>query len=207
MVNPIESTYKTRSKITQLKIAQKCGFKLPETLVSNSAENIKQFIKNAPKKGVIYKPFTSYYWTDDNGMKLLYTDKISLKDLPSDEMLQVVPGIYQKYVEKKFELRVTCFGSHISAVKIHSQQHADGQTDWRTIPGQELVLSPYELSSSIKNKIIRFMKEIGVVFGCFDFIVTPEEDIVFLELNEQGQFLWVERYCLKWAIWTYLPSL
>jgi hypothetical protein len=36
------------------------------------------------------------------------------------------------------------------------------------------------------------MKEIGVVFGCFDFIVTPDDEIIFLELNEQGQFLWVE---------------
>lgn len=191
-VNPIESTYKTRSKITQLKLAQKCGFKLPETLVSNSPNDIKKFIKNAKNEGVIYKPFAPHHWVDDAGMRLLYTEKVSLNDLPSDDMLQVVPGIYQKYVEKKFELRVTCFGSHMSAVKIHSQQHAHGQTDWRKIPGQELALSTYELSWSIKDKIIKFMKEIGVVFGCFDFIVTPEEEIVFLELNEQGQFLWVE---------------
>ncbi|WP_133131367.1 hypothetical protein [Legionella yabuuchiae] len=191
-VNPIESTYKTRSKITQLKLAQKCGLKLPETLISNSPEDIKNFLKNSKNDGVIYKPFAPHYWADNNGMRLLYTDKISLKDLPSDEMLQVVPGIYQKYIEKKFELRVTCFGSHISAVKIHSQQHSQGQTDWRKIPGHELALSPYELTQPIKDKIIQFMKETGVVFGCFDFIVTPDDDVVFLELNEQGQFLWVE---------------
>ena len=191
-VNPTESTYKTRSKITQLKLAKKCGFRLPETLVSNSPKDIKNFIGNSEEAAVIYKPFAPHHWSDDSGMRLLYTDKISLSDLPSDGMLQVVPGIYQKYVEKKFELRVTCFGSHISAIKIHSQQHAKGKTDWRKIPGQELKLSPFELSSAIKGKIIKFMQEIGVVFGCFDFIVTPEEDIVFLELNEQGQFLWVE---------------
>jgi len=191
-VNSIESTYKTRSKITQLKLAQKCGFELPETLVSNSPEDIKSFIKNSSNDAVIYKPFAPHHWADDNGMKLLYTDKISLDDLPSDEMLQVVPGIYQKYVDKKFELRVTCFGSHISAVKIHSQQHIQGQTDWRKIPGHELALTPYRLNQSIQDKIINFMKEIGVVFGCFDFIITPDDDVVFLELNEQGQFLWVE---------------
>lgn len=190
-VNPIESTYKTRSKITQLKLAQKCGFKLPETLISNSPENIKNFIKNS-KKDIVYKPFAPHHWADEDGMRLLYTDKVNLNDLPSDDMLQVVPGIYQKYVEKKFELRVTCFGSHISAVKIHSQQHIQGQTDWRKIPGYELAISPYDLEQSVKDKIIKFMKAIGVVFGCFDFIVTPDNEIVFLELNEQGQFLWVE---------------
>ncbi len=191
-VNPIESTYKTRSKIAQLKIAQKCGFNLPETLISNSPEDIKNFLNNSSNNGVIYKPFTPYYWADNSGMRLLYTDKISLADLPADEMLQAAPGIYQKYIEKKFELRVTCFGSHISAVKIFSQQHALGQVDWRKIPGHELALSPYELTQPIIDKIIQFMKEAGVVFGCFDFIVTPDDKLVFLELNEQGQFLWVE---------------
>lgn len=191
-VNPIESTYKTRSKITQLKLAQKCGFKLPETLISNSPEDIKNFINNSNKEAVIYKPFAPHHWADDGGMKLLYTDKVTLNDLPSDQMLQVVPGIYQKYVEKQFELRVTCFGSHISAVKIHSQQHVQGQTDWRKIPEVELALSPYDLERPIKAKIIQYMKKMGVVFGCFDFIVTPDNEFIFLELNEQGQFLWVE---------------
>lgn len=86
----------------------------------------------------------------------------------------------------------TCFGSNISAVKIDSQIHSSGLTDWRKIPGHQLPLTEIELPNSIKDKIIQFMKKIGVVFGCFDFIVTPDNEIIFLEINEQGQFLWVE---------------
>ncbi len=36
------------------------------------------------------------------------------------------------------------------------------------------------------------MKKLGLVFGCFDFIVTPDNEYYFLEVNEQGQFLWIE---------------
>ena len=36
------------------------------------------------------------------------------------------------------------------------------------------------------------MNHFGIVFGCFDFIVTPDGEYFFLEINEQGQFLWVE---------------
>ena len=38
------------------------------------------------------------------------------------------------------------------------------------------------------------MKEraLGILFGAFDFIVTPEGEHVFLEVNPAGQFLWVE---------------
>lgn len=44
------------------------------------------------------------------------------------------------------------------------------------------------------------MEELGIVFGCFDFIVTPQGDYVFLEVNEMGQFLFVEE-------WTGMPLL
>lgn len=29
-------------------------------------------------------------------------------------------------------------------------------------------------------------------FGCFDFIVTLDNDYVFLECNPNGQWLWIE---------------
>ena len=35
----------------------------------------------------------------------------------------------------------------------------------------------------------------GLVFGCFDLVVTPEDEYVFLEVNQMGQFLFVERFC------------
>ncbi len=44
------------------------------------------------------------------------------------------------------------------------------------------------------------MEELGIVFGCFDLIVTPEGEYVFLEVNEMGQFLFVEH-------WTGMPLL
>lgn len=191
-VNPIASHPKSRSKIVQLKVAQQCGFKLPKTLISNDPEEIKAFIQFNDKQGVIYKPFAPQFWSEKNGVKILYTNKITQEDLPSDALLQTLPGIYQVYVKKKYELRVTCFGSHISAVKIDSQQHSAGQMDWRAIPDSELLLSEMELPQPIKDKIILFMIKLGLVFGCFDFIVTPDDEVVFLEVNEQGQFLWVE---------------
>ena len=36
------------------------------------------------------------------------------------------------------------------------------------------------------------LRRLGLVFGCIDFIVTPEGEYVFLEVNQMGQFLWVE---------------
>lgn len=39
------------------------------------------------------------------------------------------------------------------------------------------------------------MTGLSINMACFDFIVTSDGDYVFLELNQQGQFLWVEELC------------
>jgi hypothetical protein len=36
------------------------------------------------------------------------------------------------------------------------------------------------------------MHKLDIVFGCFDFIVRPDGRHVFLEVNQAGQFLFVE---------------
>ena len=36
------------------------------------------------------------------------------------------------------------------------------------------------------------MRDLGIVFGCFDLIVTPEGEHVFLEVNQMGQWLFIE---------------
>ena len=32
----------------------------------------------------------------------------------------------------------------------------------------------------------------NLVFGAFDYIVTPQNEWIFLELNPNGQWLWLE---------------
>lgn len=191
-INPISSQEKIKSKVYQLKLARECGFNLPNSLISNSPDDIKSFILNSGDKSVIYKSFTPNSWHDENGFNMLYTQKIQLDDLPSDKIIRIAPGIYQHYVEKLYELRITCFGSYISAIKIDSQKNNITKTDWRKTLVSNLELSEVEIPNHIKSLIILYMKKMNIVFGCFDFIVTPEEEYIFLEVNEQGQFLWVE---------------
>ena len=93
---------------------------------------------------------------------------------------------------KAFELRITYFGNYPVAVKLRSQEHPKGQLDWRAIPTHELDIELYQLPEKIHEKCIALMEVFGLLFGCFDFIVTPKNEYYFLEINEQGQFLWIE---------------
>lgn len=189
-VNPYDAIKYANSKVYQLKQAPVCGFNIPPTLVSNSPTDIKAFINKYDS--VIYKPLFPHNWLENDVLKFAYTQGVELNQLPSDSLLQLTPGIFQRQIKKKYELRVTCFGNHHVAVKIDSQKHPQGITDWRIAPTHELKLEPYQLPPAIESSINRFMNKLGIVFGCFDFIVTPEDEIYFLEVNQQGQFLWIE---------------
>jgi hypothetical protein len=44
----------------------------------------------------------------------------------------------------------------------------------------------------VQASIRRLMDSFGLNFASLDMIVTPEGDFVFLELNPNGQWLWLE---------------
>ena len=45
----------------------------------------------------------------------------------------------------------------------------------------------------IIRKCYQMMLDFNLVFGAFDFIVTPENEWIFLEINPNGQWLWLEQ--------------
>ncbi|MFC3908683.1 hypothetical protein ACFORL_06280 [Legionella dresdenensis] len=193
-VNDLKAAKTVNSKLYQLKIASACGLTIPDTLVSNNPVDVRTFALKHKYKGMIYKPFCSSFWFEEGRVKISYTVSLNFSDLPANSVLQNTPGIYQQQISKKYELRVTCFGDYLIAARLDSQQHADGKIDWRAIPDGQMSVEPYELPASIADKIRQFMRKTGLVFGSLDFIVSTEGEYIFLEVNEQGQFLWLEQY-------------
>lgn len=192
-INPAKQARSANCKILQLRTACQNGLKIPSTLISNDPQKIKQFIESYGDGNIIYKTLYPLHWITHEGLHLTYTNKLSKPDLPSDYILQSTAGIFQKRVDKLYELRVTYFGEQAVAVKIETQ-HAKTQAriDWRSVPTHQLQIKEYKLPDQIDRKCRQFMKQLGLIFGCFDFIKTPDNEYIFLEVNEAGQFLWIE---------------
>jgi hypothetical protein len=188
-VNPFHSYEKSNCKGYQLRIASKLGMLIPETLISNDKDSIVDFININNDKGIIYKTFSPPYWQEDDDVYCFHTSVLSENCLPEQNILRTTPGIYQTRIAKKFEVRVTFFGDYYLAVKIHNST----ELDWR--PHSILKNIPLSITTipiEIEQQCLAMMKQIDIVFGCFDFIVTPSGDYIFLEVNEMGQFLWLE---------------
>lgn len=186
-VNTLRSSFTEGCKPTQLVAAQRCGLKIPRSLISNDPAEILAFVQ-AAHGPVVYKTFNA-----------LVPTTLVTPDLLSDpEILRWTPGIYQHCVEKEHELRVTVVGRRLFVVRINSQQTVRGKVDWREAiwkpRGQagDLTFDLAVLPAPIKQACLRLMRSLGLAYGAIDLIVTPENEYVFLEVNPSGQFLWVD---------------
>lgn len=200
-VNPLAAKLVTADKLSQLRSARRAGLQTPETLVTADPVQVRRF---ASEYGPICtKPFSSGVWRSPDHDELLFTTTGVLTEghLRDDDAIGMVPAIYQPYVEKAYEVRMTVFGRYCAALKICSQATPSTVTDWRIDLAYLKSLEPITPPNTLLEKCYRAMDALNLRFGVFDFIVTPGGDWVFLEINEAGQFLWQEQYCDQcWVI-------
>jgi glutathione synthase/RimK-type ligase-like ATP-grasp enzyme len=190
-VNPIQAATRANLKTRQLRLAARSGLSIPETLCTNDPGAIRDFLRSHGGEA-LYKAFYPASWQTEDGVAVLFSSAVQEADLPEPALLQAVPGIFQAVVPKAYELRITIMGQRIFAVKLHSQETPGAGLDWRA--ASELVpLEEVELPEPVSRACLRIMEELGLTFGCFDMIVTPSQEYVFLEVNEMGAFLWIER--------------
>jgi glutathione synthase/RimK-type ligase-like ATP-grasp enzyme len=190
-VNPQRAVERT-SKLRQHRFALEVGLNVPDTLYSNDPDEIRAFLREHGGR-VVYKPFKMTAWKDDAKHYMTFTTLLREEQLVEDGLLSIVPGIYQALVPKAYELRVTMMGRRALTARVLSQQTRTGRLDWRKAYA-ELTMEPFELPVSVAEQCHALMRKLDIVFGCFDFIVRPEGEYVFLEVNQAGQFLFVENY-------------
>lgn len=193
-VNDPEASALADLKPYQLKLASKIGFKLPRTLISNDPGNIRDFIRKRAGK-CIFKPVMGGVWDSGQRQRATYTADVSLDLLPPDEILACCPGIFQEKVDKAFEVRAQFFGKYYGAIRIESSKLTAGDLDWRIDQNSIEACDSILLPKMVEAQCQELMSRLGIVAGGFDFIVTPEGEWVFLEVNEAGQFLFMEEWC------------
>lgn len=193
-VNPIASAQQAEQKVLQLMTARQVGFTIPETLISNSPARVRAFF-DTHEGNIIYKAFAPGKWRNEDGSAtILRTAALSKAHLANDLSISACPGIYQANIQKAYELRITVIGDTILTGKIDSQTNG-ASVDWR-YDGRlkDIPLSAFSLSAEIATKCHALVRALNLVFGCIDLIVGEDGRATFLEINQAGQFLWVENY-------------
>ena len=173
------STAAADNKVVQLRAGAAAGLRIPRTLVSSDPVRVEEFVASLPR--AVVKPVKGTLKAP------LFTQFVSAEALERGAV-RAAPAIYQEYVAGTRHLRVHLFGDEECSVLIDSDD-----LDWRrdlTVP-----MTPYRLDQSTRSSLTKLLDLLGLRMGVVDLKLLPDGDVVFLEVNPQGQFLFVEALC------------
>jgi glutathione synthase/RimK-type ligase-like ATP-grasp enzyme len=174
-------------KALQLAEAARAGLATPQTLISNDPARAATFVDGLGDTQCAIKPLQAIGVTDEQGYRLPLTT--TLPPGHPLESMALAPTMLQPYVDKAFELRCVVIGDTIFSAKMDSQADEKSRIDWR---GGDPVHEIFTLPEEVEAAIHRLMASFELNFASLDMIVTPAGEYVFLELNPNGQWLWLE---------------
>jgi glutathione synthase/RimK-type ligase-like ATP-grasp enzyme len=181
-----------RNKPLQLALAVREGLAAPETRITDDPEEIRALHRRWDGHMVAKLVGGQIVAPTVGEQYVVYTTLVEEDDLRSDAALAACPAIYQRRVEKAFDLRVTIVGERLFACRIDSQDSERGAVDWRRVGVGDLPIRPCELDSDTADRCLALMRRLGLDLAGLDLIVTPAGETIFLEVNAAGQWLWVQ---------------
>ena len=172
------ATRRAENKLLQLRVAQDCGLRVPKTLVSQDPAEVRRFCK-ALDYQVVVKAVRGTY------IRPPLTAFLDERLLDEEESLALCTAIYQEYVPGRCHLRVHVFGHEVYTAAIESDD-----VDWR--PNMNIPVRPTRIGADIADRLRDIVGRLGLVMGIVDLKLAEDGEPVWLELNPQGQFLFVE---------------
>jgi len=189
-ISPLFAIRQAENKIYQLDIAKSIGFIIPDSIITNDYDKLNYFRERNNHECII-KPIRSGLISDESESKVIFTNTLSGLSFTKAEF-EMSPNYIQQHIRKRGDIRVTMVGNKAYATLIHSQIDVKTKTDWRK-GESELKHSKIKLPDLLKQKCDELMTGLNLRFGAIDFILNETGEYVFLEINPNGQWAWIER--------------
>ncbi|MGW2843941.1 ATP-grasp ribosomal peptide maturase [Streptomyces sp. NPDC001274] len=169
-------------KPAQLALAQRLGFSIPPTLVTNDPAEARAFIRAQGE--TIFKTLR---WTpyERDGVPVTGWAAPAAAD-EIDDSVRVAPHLFQARVDKAADLRVLVVDRRTFAVRIESEL-----LDWRQ-DYSALTYTVERLPPHLTKALHAYLGRMGLVSGSFDLAVDRAGNHWWLELNPNGQWGWLE---------------
>ncbi|HWB36436.1 MAG TPA: hypothetical protein VHA75_10480 [Rugosimonospora sp.] len=188
-VNRPEANRAAEHKLVQLAVAAGAGLRTPETVVTNDPREAARF-HAGHRGGVVVKSLGPPY-LDHAERTQVYTSRVRPEHLDFLADVAYAPVLLQERIDKRLEIRVTVVGQRVLAASIDSQTSPVTRDDWR----RDVFLARHAvhaLPDDVVERCLRVVRHFGLVFAAVDLILTPGGEYVFLELNPNGEWDWIE---------------
>lgn len=167
-------------KPRQLDAARRVGLDVPDTIITDSPSAVVAFVKTHNR--VVHKTLSAH---QDRFLDRRWSEQ-DRQVLPG---LRIAPSIFQQEITGPADVRITVVGSKLFAASfsVSSNEHrVDTRLDLDA-PCQE-----HQLPVEVARRLQAFMRELGLVFGTVDMRIDQDGRYFLLEVNPQGQFLYIE---------------
>jgi len=180
--NPAD-IYKAEIKSYQLYIANKIGFNVPETIITNK-------ISEPLHDKVAIKSIDTAIVNIDANEGFVYTE-LYHKDELTEEVFSA-PFFIQEGIVPKIDIRVTVVEEQVIAIKISDKKEESSiDIDWRRLKN-ELSYELFELPETVENLCRELLKKLNLKFGGID-LVLQNEKFFFIEINPTGEWSWLQQ--------------
>jgi ATP-GRASP peptide maturase of grasp-with-spasm system len=182
--NPV--VYNTQ-KLSVLQLAAKHGLIIPQTFITNDAEQMRNTIQKSGE--LITKAI------QDN-ISVLTKDHLfhSRTELINESKIhevpdRLLPSLLQENLDKAFEIRTFYLDGEFYSVAIFSQRNEKTKIDFRNYdfdnPNRK---APIKLPAAIERKLQSVLNELSLNTASIDIVYTRQGEYVFLEINPVGQY-------------------
>jgi glutathione synthase/RimK-type ligase-like ATP-grasp enzyme len=94
---------------------------------------------------------------------------------------------FQELVPDKLDVRATVVGGHLFAAECDAAP--DG--DWRLVSDPRW--RPHELPPEIVARLLQLVRKLDLRFAGIDLLRAPSGDYLFIELNPNGEWGWLQQ--------------
>ncbi len=118
---------------------------------------------------------------------VIYTSRVREQDLDPS-----VPWLLQAHVEAEQDVTVVYVRGAIFAFESARAGLPAGTVDWRERDPSALRWTPHALPPALAAAIRRYMDRLALAYGRLDFLRRRGGDYVFLEVNPNGEWGWLD---------------
>lgn len=185
-IDPIDLNRCAENKTRQLRLAGELGLAIPPTLITADPAAARRFFH--AHDGRVVAKLQSALAPSMAGGGGLPTRLLQAGDLDALEGLRWCPMMFQRYVEKAYELRIAWVDGQAFVGALDGRKCG---VDWR----YESTASwePHVLPAAVHDRLARLLARLGLRQAAIDLIVEPTGDYVFLEVNPHGEWGMLER--------------
>lgn len=185
-IDPVDLNRCAENKTRQLRLASELGLRIPPTLITADPAAARRFFH--AHDGRVVAKLQSALAPSMAGGGGLPTRLLRADDLDALDGLRWCPMMFQRYVEKAYELRIAWVDGQAFVGALDGRKCG---VDWR----YESTASwePHVLPDAVHDRLARLLARLGLRQGAIDLIVEPSGDYVFLEVNPHGEWGMLER--------------